>query len=321
RIPIEVEPITANTRLTAIDDPATGPVTAALPRPVGIRVTDAAGRPLPDIPVRWVALAGTANARGTRTDSAGEARADWTLGRKAGMERLRVSVGSGRLVPPIDLMATATAGTPARLILAAGAGQRGNVGSVLPRAVAALVTDAEGNPVPGVSLRMTASAGHAADSVVTTDAKGIARTRWTLGERGGAMEFRFEVANAAVPLTATLHAIAFPGPAANISLVDPPKSPTTQTSLRIPARVTDAYGNSVPHAIVHVTTTLGHLASKTIASDTAGQVTALWTLAAGSGDQVLTLRVGDAKATITMRRMPPLRPKPSAARHRAPDHQ
>ncbi|MGH7591824.1 MAG: Ig-like domain-containing protein, partial [Gemmatimonadales bacterium] len=106
RIPIEVEPTAANTRLAPIDDPGSGTVESALPHPVGVRVTDSAGRPLPDIPVRWVALTGSAAARGTRTDSAGEARADWTLGRRAGIERLRVNVGSGRLVPPLELTAT-----------------------------------------------------------------------------------------------------------------------------------------------------------------------------------------------------------------------
>ncbi|MGB7212641.1 MAG: Ig-like domain-containing protein [Gemmatimonadales bacterium] len=299
RVPIEVEPVAANTRLAATDDRPTGTIGLPLSRPLGIRVTDSAGRPLPGVPVRWTALQGAAVARSARTDSAGEARVDWTLGAKAGLQRLRATVGSGRLVPPIDLTGVATAGPPARLIAVGGGGQRGTVGSTLPSTLAVRVTDAAGNPVPEVSVRAVIAIGTASDSVVTTDSSGIARVRWTLGERPAVEELRLATAS----LSALFHATALPGAPATIAFENAPRSPSVSSPVKATARVRDRFGNALPRVAVHATVTLGHLASKVMTSDTAGRVTVTWSLGAGSGDQVLTLRGGGVTGTLTLKRM------------------
>lgn len=299
RVPIEVEPVAANTRLAATEDRPTGTIGLPLSRPLGIRVTDSAGRPLPGVPVRWTALQGTAIARSARTDSAGEAQVDWTLGAKAGLQRLRAAVGSGRLVPPIDLTGVATAGPPARLTAVGGGGQRGIVGSTLPRTLAVRVTDAAGNPVSGIGVRPMTATGTASDSMVTTDSSGIARIRWTLGERPGVEEFRLTVGS----LNTVFHATVLPGAPATIAFEKAPRSPIVGPQVKVTARVSDRFGNALSRVAIHAAATLGHLTSKVMTSDSTGRVTATWSLGTGPGDQVLTLRAGGVTGMLTLKRV------------------
>src|SRR5918992_537258 len=110
-ITAEAEPVAANTRMTTLSDELRGPASSKLPNPVAIRVTDSTARVLPNVPVSWTALdGGRVEPLSARTDSAGEARAHWTLGPNAGTQRVRVHVGAGRSVSPLTVMAAALAG-------------------------------------------------------------------------------------------------------------------------------------------------------------------------------------------------------------------
>lgn len=80
------------TRITG--DGQVGPPGAPLPDFVGVRVQDAFGNPLPDLPVRFQISSGggLVQPRETRTDGVGRAFARWTLGPDTGSQALSVVV-------------------------------------------------------------------------------------------------------------------------------------------------------------------------------------------------------------------------------------
>ena len=178
----EADPVAANTRMATLSEALSGPAAQRLPSPIVVRVTDSTARVLPNVPVSWTALdGGRVEALSARTDTVGEARANWTLGPNAGTQRLRVHVGTGRVVPPLTITAAAQSGTPARLTLVAGDNQRARAGGELAKPITIRVTDRTSNPVAGATLMLTASAGAVADTAIQTDSLGVASTRWTMG--------------------------------------------------------------------------------------------------------------------------------------------
>jgi len=177
----DAEPVAANTRIKLLHDAQQSPIATALPEHVAIRITDSIGRALPDVPVRWETLdSGTVTASAARSDSLGAVDASWVLGPVAGRQRLRVSVGNGRLVKPAVMHALALAGPATTIRVVRGSGQRAASGSVLPKPVALRIADAAGNPVPGVRVALKLSGGSVPDSAPVTDSLGLVTPRWTL---------------------------------------------------------------------------------------------------------------------------------------------
>jgi hypothetical protein len=298
----EAEPVAANTRIAALSEQLSGPAAAKLPSPVVVRVTDSTARVLPGVPVAWTALdGGRIEPVSARTDSAGEARAQWTLGPKAGLNRVRLYVGLGRSVPPLTITASALAGTPARLTLVSGDNQRARAGAGLGRPIAVRVTDRSSNPVAGATLRLTPSAGSLADTALLTDSAGVASTRWTMGRTAG--EQTLVVRTDSVP-PLRVSARALPGAAANLSFHEPPVEGMIGKPLRdkIVAVVTDVYGNPVPDAVVSFGTRWGGVSPARAAADTAGRVRVTWTLGSLLGEQALTamVRGSDVEAKLVL---------------------
>jgi len=75
---------------------------------------------------------------------------------------------------------------PTAVSLAGGNGQTGIVGGALGDSLSVRVVDAGGRGVAGVEVRFATAAGSASPAVDSTDANGVASTRWTLGEAIGA---------------------------------------------------------------------------------------------------------------------------------------
>jgi alpha-tubulin suppressor-like RCC1 family protein len=67
----------------------------------------------------------------------------------------------------------------------AGGGQTGAAGAALAQPLVARVTDEDGDPIRGVVVRWTVSAGTVTPDSVQTDAQGEARAVWTLGGAAG----------------------------------------------------------------------------------------------------------------------------------------
>lgn len=86
---------------------------------VRVVVTDAAGRPRPDVRVVFVVAAGggTLSARTVRSDASGLAAAHWTLGANAGLQRVRAFTPDDPRGEFVDFDVTVVAGPAASLAL------------------------------------------------------------------------------------------------------------------------------------------------------------------------------------------------------------
>jgi hypothetical protein len=291
-IQAEADPVAANTRVAAIVDSLSGHAGDELPDTVAIRVTDSAGRVLSDIPVRWSALdGGSIQATDSRTDSLGVARARWTLSRKTGVQRVRAQVGGapGLGIAPVTISASALAGSPAGILVSGGDGQRAAAGSELPKQLAFKVVDENGSAVSGAILALAPSGGTLADSALTTDSLGYARTRWTMGHSAG--EYTVAVHVDGVKKLVKLVAHAVPAAPANLAFDDVPGDRHVRDAAkgkRLVALVTDVYGNPVPDARINFSVKSGTVTPARTVSDAKGRATVTWKLGSKAGEQILT---------------------------------
>jgi adhesin/invasin len=285
----EAEPVAGNTKVTALTEKASGEAGHELPDTIAIRVSDSTGRALADVPVSWAALdGGRAEALDARTDSLGEARARWTLGAKAGTQRLRAQVGSGHgktAVPPITLRASAQAGSAVGLVVVSGDAQRGIAGQQLPKSLILRVVDATGNGVADAELQLSPSEGSVPDTSIHTDSLGIARVHWTLGHAAG--EHALAVHLDGMSKLLKLTAVARPAAPANLSFDDADSEGKHVKGRHLVALVTDAYGNPVPDVRLSFSTRTGSVRPSRAVSDAKGRVLVSWTLGSRPGDQSL----------------------------------
>jgi hypothetical protein len=210
----DAEPVAANTRSVALADSQQARVATALAQPVGLRLTDTTGRVLSDVSIAWIVPdGGTITNASPRTDSLGEARATWTLGPRAGLQRLRAEIGDGRSVRPVIVHATALPGSAAALAILGKPTLKARAGAPLPHPLAFRVTDANNNPVSGVQIRMAVTTGTLSDTTSQSDSTGIVRTTWSLGPATGPQHVTAHADG--VPQSVTLTATATPAPAAS----------------------------------------------------------------------------------------------------------
>ena len=152
-----------------------------------MRVTDAAGRPMADVPVAFAIAAGsggTAAPATTVTGADGLAGAQWTLGELAGVQALDAHV-VGQEQITVRLTATAVAAAAAAIEAVSGDAQSATVGTALPDSLVVRVTDAFGNPVSGAAVDWAADPGSITPGTVETTADGRAAARRILGAEAG----------------------------------------------------------------------------------------------------------------------------------------
>ena len=279
----EADPLPANTRAAIVGEHPSGAAALTLANPVQLRITDSSGRVLPDVPVSWHALDGTAEPLAPRTDSAGIARARWTLGPAAGTQRLRAQVGTphgGAAIPPVTFAATALAGAAARMVVVSGDRQRGTVGAPLRRPVVIRVLDAAGNGVADAALAVSVPSGTMLDTLVRTDSNGSALLHWTLGRSAGSHTLGVRLNGLLEPLRVV--ALAQPGAPANLEFDDVRGSPVRAGTRKLVAMVTDLYGNPVPNAKLTLTAKGGRVSPSRAVSDGRGAVPLTWTPGSGA---------------------------------------
>jgi hypothetical protein len=154
--------------------------------PPSVAVTDAFGNPVSGFGVTFAPASGASGSvtGGLQlTDGSGVATVtSWQLGAAAKTDTL-VATGGGLTA---SFLATAQAGAPSSLTKSAGDAQTDTIGATL-QALKVLVTDGGGNPVSGVTVSWTVTAGSATRSPATslTDASGIAADTVTLGTTTG----------------------------------------------------------------------------------------------------------------------------------------
>jgi hypothetical protein len=284
----EADPLPRNTRVALASELVPATAGDSLLEPVVVRVTDSLGMALADLPITWTALdGGRVSPLGARTDSTGEARGLWRLGPRAGRQRIRVQVGNARSMPPFTASTVALAGRAESLAVIGGNRQSGKVGTPLAKPVVVRVLDRAGNPVPGVSLAVSATGG-TADSLVQADSTGLARIRWTLGRAAGPQTLSVGVreGKARLQLAATGRAA---GPA-RVAFVGAPGSAAAgrQLSSGIGVEVTDSFGNPVGGQRLTLVTTSGALSPSRAVTDQAGRAKIKWTPGRKAGTATLT---------------------------------
>ena len=285
----ESEPVAANTRVTTLRSGMSGRVGELLVDTAGVRLTDSLGRALPDVPVSWSADdRGAVAALGDRTDSLGEARALWTLGPAAGVQHLRVRIGSGRSVPAFAIGALGVSGAASSLTIVSGGDQRARAGAALGKSIVIVARDLAGNPVAGASLALRPSAGAVEDSTPTTDSAGRTRVRWTMPTKAGGARLTARLAGARTGIE--VQATALPGAAANVAIETPKGAAIAGHPLPKPvtASVTDVYGNPVAGVVVGFRASSGSVAPARAATDAHGEAKTRWTLGKREGEQTLT---------------------------------
>jgi hypothetical protein len=303
----EAEPVAANTRIAVVGDSLSAEVGDSLAEPVVIRVTDSVGLALADVPVAWSTPdGGKVTGLGTRTDSLGEARAQWILGPKAGRQRVRAQVGSVRFVPPFTAQATAKSGAAASVAIKSGDKQNGTVGKALAQPVVVRAVDRNGNAVPGASIKVSAADGRAADTLVTADSAGLARIQWTLGQKAGAQRLAVKVARRDEAVEATANARA--GDPTSMKFVTTPAAPSGKASGKpVVVEVADTYGNPVANRSVSFSATGGTLSSARVVTNSSGRASVVWKVGtakstkAPAGTLVAKLTGTDVKASIKSR--------------------
>lgn len=158
-----------------------------------VQVVDSMNEPVPGqiVNFRVTAGGGSVFAGVAMTDANGLARERWTLGTVAGPQKLEaraVDSNTGAALVFASFTATALAGAPASVSVAAGDGQSGQQHATLANPITAHVADRYGNAVAGTSVTFAPEAdnGYASPNSVNTDPNGNASTMWTLGRPIGA---------------------------------------------------------------------------------------------------------------------------------------
>lgn len=177
--------------LTPVDGESRAvPVGSAVP--LEVRVTDAEGTPVAGREVTFQVEegGGLLDPTSATTDSAGVARARFTLPAVAGAVRVVAALPGGGPGAQIGMDLVATPGVPSRATVVAGQGQSGPAGGMLPGDLSVRVLDEVGNPVPGAEVVMEPASG---SGTVTpprarTDASGMVAFSWRLGDGGGGQQ-------------------------------------------------------------------------------------------------------------------------------------
>lgn len=293
----EADPVAARTRVTWLTENLAGQAGDTLTDPIVIRVTDSDGIALGDVPVGWSTPdGGSIVAPTSRTDSLGEARARWTLGPRAGRQRIQVQIGNARTMPLFTARATGESGPAASISVRAGDGQEGTVGGALAKPVVACANDRLGNPVSGAWISILPKTGTVFDSTARTDSAGQLRVRWTLGSAAGVQHMILRLGGAAADLDVT--ARARPRGAAKLAFLS--SHPVEAGMLAI--GVTDTYGNPVAGQKVRFRASGGTVASANMVTDAKGQAQTRWTPAKKSKMRSVTAEVPgtEARATLTL---------------------
>ena len=166
-------------------DSQRGTAGAALPKPVVIKVVDAAGNGVEDVSIVLSPSAGSVPDTVAQSDASGLARIHWTLGRAAGDHSLGLHVDG--VEKSLKVTARANAAAPANLSFddAAAADTHATHVKGTAKRLVAVVTDAFGNPVPDARLSFSSKSGSVTPTRAVSDSKGRVSVAWSVGSKAG----------------------------------------------------------------------------------------------------------------------------------------
>jgi adhesin/invasin len=233
--------------------------------------------------------AGSLSASSSLTNADGVATVNLTVGSTVGAScAVTASDSTGRTGTSDPI--TVASGAPMRIAVAAGDGQTAAVGTAVTTRPRVLVTDAQGNPCPGVTVVFTVVSGGGSvtgGTVVTDDAGMAAVGGWTLGTRPGSNTLRARGNGMPPGQRATFRATAVAGPGVRYSVTTSSQDPLAGTGVTIRAALTDSYGNAVATPGVTVTWSStgvgGSFSSPASATNSSGVATVTFTTGAVRG--------------------------------------
>lgn len=274
-------------------DEQVGQAGVELPDQVVVRVTDTRGRAVANQDVTFSIGSGGGSVAPTtvKTNTAGDAAADWTLGPNAGVQLLRVQTLRGGSTTNLEVTfeATAIAGTGSVLVGITGDDQTGPVNSALADSLVVKATDALGNPVSNVEVTWTVTGGGSiSPATVLTGDDGLAAVERVLGATAGAQS-----AQATVP--------GFIGSPVTFSHTAVPANPTALVLVRgddqigpagfalaesLVVRLEDNNGNGIGNRSISwiVSSGSGTVSPTTATTDPNGLAATSWTLPGGVGN-------------------------------------
>jgi hypothetical protein len=290
-IVVRVGRLEARSRIVVLQRPASLEVDDTLVRvpesermPLAAHVVDARGHPIVGADVTWSAPDPTiATVEG-----------EDVVGISPGRTALTAMAGPLQLLLPVEVMPV-----PSSITVLGGEGQRGAAGRPLPMPVTAQVVSRTGRPIPGVAATFhSLSPGALAEPAIdTSDARGMVRTSWRLGDLPGRQQLTISVDG--VGVTPALGAEADPVPAnAKVELIGGAPSGEVGDTLReaVAARVTDSLGMALGDVPVAWSAldggTLTAVAART---DSLGEARATWRLGPKAGRQRARVQVGNAR--------------------------
>ncbi len=198
-------PTTATTVSVLSGGSQSATVGTSLAAPVVLQVKDQNGNAMAGVVVTLTVSAGSGSVPSAQltTDASGQVTVMWTLGTVAGTDTLVAQVGS---LQALDVVATATPGVPANIVVVTGDNQITAAGAALPSPMTVKVTDQYGNAVPNVTVTFSDDAnGTFAATTVTTDASGMASDTITLGPTTGTDDVTASIQTSSGFVTVTLH--------------------------------------------------------------------------------------------------------------------
>src|SRR5947199_225433 len=259
-------------------------------------VKDANGNPVAQVAVTFAAAAGNGSVTGGSQTTNGSGIAtvgSWTLSTTAGSNTLTTTSGS-LSGSPVTFTAIGTAGASATMAKSSGDDLTGQVATRLQTPHVVLVSDANGNPVTGVTVTWAAASGGGSvdPATSTTDADGHAQTFRTLGILIGTQT---TTATATIAGKDTTVTFSISATAAGASQMTPAggdgQTGTVGTTLptQLSVRVADQFNNPVAGVTVTWTpaTGSGSVNPTTSTSNGSGIAATTWTLGPAAGTQTV----------------------------------
>ena len=175
----------------------------ALKAPLVLRTVDRHGNPVPGALVRLAPAAGTLADSSVITDSIGQARIQWTLGRPAGLQRMAIRLAGDTAAT--EATALARPGKAAKVAFVSPP-EKGVPGRALPKPIVVQVTDAYGNPLAAQTVVFKPSSGTVSPARGLTDAEGRTKVKWTPGAKAKKPELAATLVGSEVSRTLVLNA-------------------------------------------------------------------------------------------------------------------
>lgn len=271
-----------------------GTVGTALNFPISVHVTDANNQAVANAAVAFAAAVGSGSVANptVNTNATGDAQTTWTLGTVSGAQNVTATAGT----KTANFPATAVAGPASAITIQAGNNQTRVVGTAVPVAPSAKVTDSFGNVKPGVTVQFTVTAGGGSvtGGSQQTDAAGIATVgSWTMGGSAGTNTLTATIQGTATNVAFSATAVAAGAPANIAVLVGNNQSALVgfPTNIRPAVLITDNSAQPVSGVSVtfSVATGGGSVTNSTATTNAQGiaQVGS-WTVGAVQGGNTLT---------------------------------